>query len=210
MSESLNDPMWMANPVLPASIRLGVGWRMESQPVGFFDTLLGRDTAIDLDLACVLLDRQGQLLDQVWFKQVRSHDEAVRYQGDRVAGQASEALGQVRLEDLETIDLDLDKVSDSVHSIWLAVACSTGHQFGDLSRAHCRLFERQRDADGAEFCNVSLPLYPDSNTLLLARLQRDPLQLALWTLERLERPTQLESLADLPQHIQAQLGREQP
>ena len=203
MNDLRLDPLLDPAPIVPTNIRLGVGWRMESQPVGFMDTLLGRETLINLDLACVLLDGQGMLLDQVWCKQVRSQDDAIRYQGDRVAGQASESLEGLQIGDLEIMDLDLDRISDTVHSIWLAVGCSSGHHFNDLSVAHCRMLERQRDGQGTEYLNISLPLHRDASVLLIARLQRDPIQLALWTLHRMETPLSIDTLADLPAAIQA-------
>ncbi len=212
MTDPLDTPpglapaLWLAEPLPTPRLCLGAGWRLEAQPVGFLDTVLGRDTPIDVDLAALLLSDQGQCLDQVWYRQVRSQDDAIRHQGDRVAGQASESLQPAPLEDLETIELDLDRVSPAVASVWLAVGISTGHQFSDLSAAHCRLFARQRDGQGQEFLQVLLPTQREGNTLVVARLDRSPADPAQWLLTRMLLPGQLDSLADLATMVQAQLS----
>ncbi len=191
-----SDPLFDPQPIVPNALQLTLGWRLEAQPTGFLDSLLGREKPVDLDLAVLLTDAQGQVLEQVWFKNVRTANESIRLHGDRVAGQASESIDQPRLEELELIDLDLDRVDDAVRHIWLAVGASNGHVFSDLTAAQCRLRARA-DVD-SEFLQVSLPLLHGCNTVLVGQLVRDPLQLALWTLHRHEVTGMLDSLEDLP------------
>jgi tellurium resistance protein TerZ len=41
---------------------------------------------IDLDASCVFLDKAFQVVDQVWFRQLRSKDGAMVHQGDEREG----------------------------------------------------------------------------------------------------------------------------
>ena len=64
-------------------VRMGLGWDAVKKR-GLFGG--SKSQSIDLDASCLIFDASGQLLDQVWFNQLRSEDGAVVHTGDNRTG----------------------------------------------------------------------------------------------------------------------------
>ena len=60
-------------------IHMGLGWDAAK---GMF----GRAKAIDLDASCMVFDSASNLVDQVWFKQLKSDDGSIQHTGDNRTG----------------------------------------------------------------------------------------------------------------------------
>jgi tellurium resistance protein TerZ len=63
-------------------VRMGLGWDAVKKK-GLFGT---RSQTIDLDASCLLFNGRGELVDQVWFGQLKSRDGAVQHTGDNLTG----------------------------------------------------------------------------------------------------------------------------
>ena len=50
---------------------------------------LGWDTKLDLDASIIMLDKDGRLVDQVFFNQLRSKDGSIIHSGDNTDGKGS-------------------------------------------------------------------------------------------------------------------------
>jgi tellurium resistance protein TerZ len=76
--------------------------------------------AIDIDIACVLYNRNCSIDDIVWFKQLRDKTESVRHQGDSLNGKdrGEQALYEAPL-DQEQIRLYLRKIPAHISHIAL-------------------------------------------------------------------------------------------
>src|SRR4051794_20991375 len=57
-------------------VRMGLGWDAMKKK-GLFGGM--KTQSIDLDASCLLFDSAGALVDQVWFRQLRSTDGAVQH-----------------------------------------------------------------------------------------------------------------------------------
>ncbi len=63
-------------------VRMGLGWDAVKKR-GLFGS---RAQSIDLDASALLFDAAGNLVDAVWFRQLRSKDGAVQHTGDNLTG----------------------------------------------------------------------------------------------------------------------------
>src|SRR6266487_5084788 len=79
-------------------VRMGLGWDAMKKR-GLFGF---RSQTIDLDASALLFDPAGQLVDQVWFRQLTSTDGSVRHTGDNLTGDGE--------GDDESIKVDLTRV----------------------------------------------------------------------------------------------------
>jgi tellurium resistance protein TerZ len=130
-------------------LRIGLGWDRSEQPAGLWSRVFGRREAVDLDAACLLLDKYGELIDMVWFKKLRTLDDSVCHRGDSLDGRPASA--DQALCDDESIDVDLKKIADSVVYLFFSVCSYTGHNFKDIEQAHCRILNAKTDDELARF-----------------------------------------------------------
>ena len=110
-------------------IRVGLGW----------------DTKCDIDASIILLDKQGRMVDYVFYGKKESKNRSIWHSGDNLDGSGD--------GDDETIFIRLDKITKNVCSIWPVITIYTSdNQFDDVSGAYCRLM----DPKGNEFCRYNL------------------------------------------------------
>lgn len=121
-------------------VRMGLGW--DARKVR---TLFGRlkEQAIDLDASCLLFDDAKKLLDQVWFRQLRSQDGALQHLGDNQTG-AGEG-------DDESIVVHLEKVSPAVTTLVFVVNSYSGETFSQIDNAFCRLVDSTTEQEIARY-----------------------------------------------------------
>jgi stress response protein SCP2 len=105
---------------LPSSlqeIKLGLGW----------------DTRIDLDSSVLCLDRNGDLVENVYYGNLKNGNRSVLHSGDNRTGEGS--------GDDEVITFKLNQLPQNVDSFWPCITIWTaGNQFDDVKGAYCRLF----------------------------------------------------------------------
>src|SRR3954470_3669348 len=121
-------------------VRMGLGWDAVKKK-GLFGGL--KNQSIDLDASALLFDGSGNLVDQVWFQQLRSKDGAVQHTGDNLTG-AGEG-------DDESIRVDLGSVPAAVASIVFTVNSFTGQDFSQIENAFCRLIDETTEAEIARY-----------------------------------------------------------
>ena len=95
-------------------VRMGLGWDAVKKR-GLFGS---RSQSIDLDASALLFDAGGNLVDAVWFRQLRSRDGSVQHTGDNLTG-AGEG-------DDESVIVDLARLSPAVTQIVFTVNSFTG------------------------------------------------------------------------------------
>ena len=121
-------------------VRMGLGWDAVKKK-GFFGSL--KNQSIDLDASALLFDGGGNLVDQVWFQQLRSKDGAVQHTGDNLTG-AGEG-------DDESIRVDLAGLTPAVATIVFTVNSFTGQDFSQIENAFCRLIDETTETEIARF-----------------------------------------------------------
>lgn len=67
-----------------------INWQRTLVPKsGLLNQFKKKTELLDLDLACLLCNRYGEVIERVWFKNVRDRAESVRHHGDELLGTAS-------------------------------------------------------------------------------------------------------------------------
>lgn len=129
-------------------IKMGLGWDTGTRDV-------------DLDASCVLLGADKKLLDQVWFRQLKSKCGSVVHSGDNRTGAGD--------GDDEVISVDLTKVPDAVQHIVFTVNSFLGQKFDVVDNAFVRIVN---GAGGAELCRFELSAKVPNTAMIMARLYR--------------------------------------
>jgi tellurium resistance protein TerZ len=122
-------------------VTLGLGWD-QKKAKGFFGALKGGG-AIDLDSSCVLLDENGQMVDTVWYQQLRSKDGSILHTGDNVTGKGD--------GDDEQIVVDLSAVPAAVKYLFFTINSFTGESFEKIENAFCRLVDNSTNSELARY-----------------------------------------------------------
>lgn len=142
-----------------AQIRFGLGWD-PAKKKGFFGKLLGSGESIDLDASCVLLDKSGNELDTVWFRQLKSTDGSIVHSGDNRTGEGD--------GDDEVIIADLSRLPANVEFLVLTVNSFTGQTFNDVENAFCRVVDQQ----DKELAKYQLTEQGSHTAVIIASLRR--------------------------------------
>ena len=114
-----------------SKIHMGLGWDPVKKKVGFLASLLGGGGGgggdIDLDASCLMFDQAKQLVDIVWFRQLKSKDGAVTHTGDNLTGEGD--------GDDESIIVDLDRLPAGVQTLVFTVNSFRGQTFDEVENA---------------------------------------------------------------------------
>ena len=101
-------------------IAMGLGW----DPVK-------AGQSIDLDASCILFDAAKNIVDTVWFSQLKSRDGSVQHSGDNLTGEGD--------GDDETINVDLSRIPSNVTTLVFTINSFRGQTFDQIDNAFCRL-----------------------------------------------------------------------
>ena len=128
-------------------VMMGLGWDVakKEKKKGLLGGLLGGggERHIDLDASCVLFDEKGDMVDAVWFRQLKSKDGSILHTGDNLTGEGE--------GDDEQIIVDLSKVPANVKTLVFVVNSFTGQTFNEVENAFCRLVDQQTKREIAKF-----------------------------------------------------------
>jgi tellurium resistance protein TerZ len=113
-------------------VTMGLGWDVRKAK-GFMGMFSGGGGDIDLDASCLLFDSNKQVLDAIWFRQLRSNDGSIIHTGDNRTGAGD--------GDDEQIIVDLSAVPAPVTALVFTVNSFTGDTFDKIENAFCRLVD---------------------------------------------------------------------
>jgi tellurium resistance protein TerZ len=113
-------------------VTMGLGWDVRKSG-GFLGLFGGGGADIDLDASCLLFDSARQVLDAVWFQQLRSEDGSIIHTGDNRTGAGD--------GDDEQIIVDLAALPRNVETLVFTVNSFTGDTFEKIENAYCRLVD---------------------------------------------------------------------
>jgi tellurium resistance protein TerZ len=140
-------------------VRMGLGWDAMKKK-GLFG---GRKSqSIDLDASAVLYDANRNVVDQVWFQQLRSKDGSLQHSGDNLTGDGE--------GDDESITVYLDRVPDNVATVVFLVNSFTGQDFSQIENAFCRLVD---ETNGQEIARYELTGSGSHTAQVMAKVSRD-------------------------------------
>jgi tellurium resistance protein TerZ len=120
-------------------VRMGLGWDAVKKR-GLFGS---RSQSIDLDASALLFDGAANLVDAVYFGQLRSRDGSVQHTGDNLTGEGE--------GDDESVLVDLTRVPATVTQIVFTVNSFTGQDFSQIENAYCRLVDETTDDELARY-----------------------------------------------------------
>lgn len=142
-------------------VRMGLGWDPVVAKKGLFRKAQPA-AAVDLDASVVLLDGAGDVLDTVWFRQLRSKDGSIEHTGDNLTGDGD--------GDDESIKVDLSRVPAAVQTLAFTVTSFSEQGFGDVANAFCRVID---ETAGSEFARYDLSAQGSHQAMVIAKVTRD-------------------------------------
>ncbi|HEX8623349.1 MAG TPA: TerD family protein, partial [Allosphingosinicella sp.] len=123
-------------------VTMGLGWDVRKAK-GFMGMFGGGGGDIDLDASCLLFDSNRQVLDAVWFRQLRSNDGSIIHTGDNRTGAGD--------GDDEQIIVDLSAVPGQVTALIFTVNSFTGDTYDKIENAFCRLVDATNGQEMARY-----------------------------------------------------------
>lgn len=140
-------------------VRMGLGWDAIAKK-GLFGGKKAQ--SVDLDASALVFDAAGQVIDQVWFRQLKSADGSIVHTGDNRTGAGD--------GDDESIVVDLTTVPAAAQTIVFVVNSFTGQNFSQIENAYCRLVDSTNDSELARY---ELTGSGTHNAQVMAKVSRD-------------------------------------
>ncbi|KXO97716.1 TerD family protein [Tsukamurella pseudospumae] len=119
-------------------IAMGLGW----DPVRKQGLFGAKSKDIDLDASVVMFSGQ-QMVDTVYFGELRSKDGSIQHLGDNLTGAGD--------GDDEVVNVDLPGVNAAVTSLVFIVTSYQGQKFDQVANAYCRLVDSTTGVELARF-----------------------------------------------------------
>lgn len=143
-------------------IVMGLGWDAAKGKGGMLGGLFGGGgESIDLDASCLLFDEPGNLVDTVWFRQLRSQDGSILHTGDNRTGEGE--------GDDEQILVELPAVPANVKSLVFTVNNFTGQDFSKVENAYCRIVN---GSNNSEIARYDLSCQGSHSAMIMAKVYR--------------------------------------
>jgi len=125
---------------------------------------LGWDAAeagdsIDLDASVVLLDTGRNVLEYIYFGNLRSNNGSVEHTGDNLTGEGE--------GDDEQIRVDLGKLPSTAATLVFTINSYRGHKFSDVRNAFCRVVDENT---GRELARYNLTQGPRCTAMVMAKV----------------------------------------
>jgi tellurium resistance protein TerZ len=93
--------------------------------------------AVDLDASCATFDAKNNMLEVIYFRNLKSQNGSIRHSGDDLTGDMGGDDGL----DNEVITVDLAKLSPEVEKIAFVLNSFRGHDFKTIPFASIRIYE---------------------------------------------------------------------
>lgn len=160
---------------------MGLGWDAVKKK-GMFG-LFSSSQSIDLDASCLLFDEAKNVLDTIWFGQLKSKDGSVVHTGDNLTGEGE--------GDDEQIIVDLPRVPQNVKSMVFVVNSFRGQTFNEVENAFCRLVDM---TSNKEIANYKLSGGGAHTAQIMAKVYRHNDE---WKMHAIGEPTNGKTVRDL-------------
>ncbi|EOA58487.1 tellurium resistance protein TerZ [Bacteroides sp. HPS0048] len=116
------------------TVCVGVNWGAIVKK-GWFG--MTRTEAVDLDASCAEFDAEGNIIDRVWFRHLKSNDGAIKHSGDDRTGDTDGDDGL----DNEVISVDLTKLNPKTEKIAFVLNSFQQQDFKTIPFASIRIYE---------------------------------------------------------------------
>ena len=142
-----------------SQVRMGLGWDAIKKK-GMFGK--EKEVSVDLDASAILLDANRQVLEIVYYGNLRSADGSLMHTGDNLTGKGD--------GDDESIMVDLPRVPPAVAHIVFVVNSFSGQNFSQIENATARVVD-SADRD-RELVKYELSGSGTHTAVVMARLSR--------------------------------------
>ena len=152
------------------SVAVGLNWGAIRKKAFF--GLVSSDEAVDLDGSVTMFDAEMNQLETVYYHVLRSKDGAVVHSGDDRSGDVGGDDGF----DNEVITIDLKKISDKVHTIYIYLNSYSQIHFGEIPFTKIRVFEgtsKHVENVLATFNLGSEPAFNNKVSMVMGKLEKD-------------------------------------
>jgi len=137
-------------PQMLDTITVGLGWDVD-------------EGECDLDVSAVLLDKNGNDLEAVFFGRPASEEHGIEHTGDNLTGEGE--------GDDEQIIVNLSKIGPQVQQVFFVVNIySPGRSFGQVANPYCRVVD---GSSSSELCKYSLQDAGRENGLIISKIARE-------------------------------------
>lgn len=127
-----------------SKVTMGLGWDVAKKKGGFLSGLLGGGSqSVDLDASCIMFDSHKNVVDTVWFRQLKSKDGSVLHTGDNRTGEGD--------GDDEQIVVNLNQLPSNVSNLFFVVNSFTGQSFSQIENAYCRIVDANTSKEVAKY-----------------------------------------------------------
>jgi tellurium resistance protein TerZ len=141
---------------------LGLGWGKKEKK-GFFGGK--KKVEIDLDASCLMFDDQKELIDTIWWKQLKSRDGSIIHKGDDLTGGGQDGTPN------EEIVVHLNNIPQNIQTIVFTVNSYSSETFDGIPNAFCVLKDKQ---SGNTIAQYDLSVQGGGHTgLVIAKLYRN-------------------------------------
>jgi tellurium resistance protein TerZ len=171
-----------------SNVIMGLGW---DQKKGGWLSFLTSGGDIDLDASCISFDENKNMVDSIWFRQLRSKDGSIRHSGDNRTGEGE--------GDDEKIFVDLSAVPQNVKYLVFTISSFTGQTFEAINNAFCRLVNQ---ANNQEIARYNLTGGGKYTAQIMVKLYRHDGE---WKMHAVGEGTQGSTFKDMLPAIQSQL-----
>ena len=155
-----------------SQVRMGLGWDAMKKK-GMFGK--EKEVSVDLDASAILLDANRQVLEIVYYGNLRSADGSLMHTGDNLTGKGD--------GDDESIMVDLPRVPPAVAHIVFVVNSFSGQNFSQIENATARVVD-SADRD-RELVKYALSGSGTHTAVVMARVSRSG---AGWTFTAIGTP----------------------
>lgn len=115
------------------NVCVGINWGAITKK-SLFGT---KKEAVDLDASCALYNENKQLIDVVYFRNLRSKDGAIKHSGDDLTGDVDGDDGL----DNEVITVDFSRLDPAIKHVAFFLNSFQGHDFAIVPFASIRIYE---------------------------------------------------------------------
>lgn len=172
-----------------SKIIMGLGWDPIKKK-GLFG-FGGAQTQVDLDASCLMFDDQKNVVDTVWFRQLKSRDGSIQHTGDNRTGDGD--------GDDEQILVNLSQVPSQVTALVFLVNSFTGQNFSQIDNATCRILNGQNNQEIARY---NLSCQGSHTAQIMAKLYRHNGEWKMHTIgENCSGPTFQELMPSITPHL---------
>lgn len=141
-------------------VTMGLGWDVAKKKGGFFGFLGGgSEQSVDLDASCVMWDSHRNIVDTVWFRQLKSKDGSIQHTGDNRTGEGD--------GDDEQIVVHLNQLPSNVTNLFFVVNSFTGQNFSQIDNAYCRIVDAHNNNEIAKY---NLSCQGSHNAMVMCKL----------------------------------------